>query len=316
MNMSAPLMVVGPNTARDEVNGHPYVLGGGAANTGRAFNCVANYLRLGNTTPQIIGFGGQTDSIPTLPHNPPGLHLVPVDGETRVNRIWWATDGQHEEHGQSTLRITPSDVDRMMEIMIRARRRKFWQSRPWVALTGSLPEGMDAQFYANSIEVLQGLGGRVLLDTRPDSLRVVLNSGFLPDIIKPNQAELEQLIGESIDPLDDLRTLEQTKGLIPRGILVLSLGQKGILARRGKRAWHITASLPPGYGCTTTIGCGDSVGGAMLAGLSRSPHNIPRAVKLGAAAGTANTTTEVPGEFPPGLFEQIMRKHTTVERVT
>jgi tagatose 6-phosphate kinase len=68
-------------------------------------------------------------------------------------------------------------------------------------LAGSLPQSLDPSLYARLITQLKGEGATVLFDTYGESLRLGIKAG--PDVVFPNQAEAEMVIGHEFSSNDD-----------------------------------------------------------------------------------------------------------------
>ncbi|MCB6759186.1 PfkB family carbohydrate kinase, partial [Phocaeicola vulgatus] len=81
--------------------------------------------------------------------------------------------------------------------------------------------------YRELIEIVKRQGKQVILDTSGEYLREGLKAK--PTMIKPNQEELEDLLGVEIKNREDL--ILAGKKLVSQGIpyVVISLGAKGAL---------------------------------------------------------------------------------------
>jgi 1-phosphofructokinase len=194
----------------------------------------------------------------------------------------------------------------------------------WVVLAGSLPPGVDADFYARAIVRLRELPKPPLIavDTSGEPLAAALTQS--PDLIKPNAEELAELLASagllsaaglleaSGLPTDRLTTAElldiaerleaspqltaqatQTlltaTGARPRSILA-TLGAGGAVFAEPTAAWH--AHHPP-MEVVSTVGAGDSTLAGYL--LGRTDGDAPdralaRAVAYGAAAARLRGT--------------------------
>ncbi|WP_137718272.1 1-phosphofructokinase [Methylobacillus flagellatus] len=127
----------------------------------------------------------------------------------------------------------------------------------WFVLSGSLPEGVPGDYYADLIQCLKQAGKKVMLDTSGTALREGLAAK--PDVIKPNINELEQLLGTTLQTPD--MVLAAAHALIQDGIeeVVVSMGKQGaIFANRDGHVW----AVPPAVAVKSTVGAGD----AMVAG--------------------------------------------------
>ena len=77
----------------------------------------------------------------------------------------------------------------------------------------------------------------------------------MPFMIKPNQKELEYLVGHRLKDIGELG--EAAKKLCQRGIehVLVSLGKKGLLSVTEK---EMLWAKPPAVKAINTVGCGDS----------------------------------------------------------
>ncbi|MCX6938389.1 MAG: 1-phosphofructokinase [Verrucomicrobia bacterium] len=128
----------------------------------------------------------------------------------------------------------------------------------WCVLAGSLPPGVPADYYAESIRRLRARGVRVGLDTSGESLRQAVPAG--PDFIKPNLHELAELVGR---PLPDTAAVEAAASelcALGVGLVVVSCGADGaVFTTATQRVWV----KPPIIAVRSTVGAGD----AMVAGV-------------------------------------------------
>ncbi|MDO5534972.1 MAG: hexose kinase [Propionibacteriaceae bacterium] len=180
----------------------------------------------------------------------------------------------------------------------------------WVALSGSLPPGAPAGWYADLIARLKPQGCKVAVDTSDAALDAVLAA--LPaasfDLIKPNSDELAQLTGgdaaafEAQAARGDLAAIvDAAARLRDRGIanVLVTLGGAGAVLVNAEGAWHATA---PRIEVRSTVGAGDSsVAGFILADVAgRGPAEcLESAVMHGsAAASLPGTTLPTPDDLP------------------
>ncbi len=128
----------------------------------------------------------------------------------------------------------------------------------WNVLSGSLPVGLDADFYSGLIHAIHARGGHALLDTSGEPLRHALFAR--PEIVKPNLAELEELVGRQLGTTAEV--LEATDELLTGStrLVVLSMGAEGALFLNRQTA---LLAHPPRVPVVSTVGAGD----AMVAGI-------------------------------------------------
>ncbi|SDS35752.1 1-phosphofructokinase [Brevibacterium siliguriense] len=196
----------------------------------------------------------------------------------------------------------------------------------WVVLAGSLPPGVDDDFYARAIERIRELPAPplIVVDTSGAPLAAALTAS--PDLIKPNAEELAELLHAAgllraaglrdvVEPRDAAEplgtaelhaiadrlesspqltaraasTLLNVHGPRPRSILA-TLGAGGAVLAQPETAWH--AQHPP-MEVVSTVGAGDSTLAGYLLGLigGREPDAaLARAVAYGAAAARLRGT--------------------------
>jgi 1-phosphofructokinase len=147
----------------------------------------------------------------------------------------------------------------------------------WVVLAGSLPPGSPADLYCRLAKVAAAGGASVALDASGAALAAGL--GAVPALVKPNRAELEELVGRSL--LDDEAMLASADELRSRGVgtVIISLGARGALFVGADGA---VAARPPAVVAASTVGAGDSmVAGAVAAARQGLP--LPEAARLATA---------------------------------
>jgi tagatose 6-phosphate kinase len=177
-----------------------------------------------------------------------------------------------------------------------------------VTLSGSLPPGVPADFYARLIAIAHAAGVPVYLDSSGAALRQGLAHGQV-FLIKPNRYEFADLIGaEPADP----RGLAAAAQVLARQwatIVVLSLGGDGALVASRDLLFRVQ---PPPIRAQSAVGSGD----CLLAGLVYTMSNggsLAEAARYGVAAGTANALTLGAGRFSRADFTRILADVTITE---
>jgi 1-phosphofructokinase family hexose kinase len=163
--------------------------------------------------------------------------------------------------------------------------------RQMVIISGSLPPGMEADWYSKLIRKAHAKGCKVFLDTSGEALRSGLAAG--PDFVKPNRQEAEELTGVKIS--DSQSAENALRKVIQAGAesAAISLGENGLIYCSGMKE-EIYFARPPKVHVKSTVGCGDAtVAGFAYAAQSNLPAR--EAVLLAAACGTANCLAEAPG---------------------
>jgi 1-phosphofructokinase family hexose kinase len=144
-----------------------------------------------------------------------------------------------------------------------------------VILSGSLPPGAPAEFYAELLHKARKHGLCVFLDSSGNPLRRAIEQQ--PDFVKPNREEAAWLTGRTIEDISSARkALEKIISLGARSV-ALSLGKDGLLwsSGEGQPVFHAQAPAIPGR---SAVGSGDAtVAGFAHAMLNRlAPEQIVR----------------------------------------
>src|SRR5699024_2155235 len=118
--------------------------------------------------------------------------FVDIAGETR-NCIAVIHEGQQTE----ILEAGPT-IDENESAEFLNQFSEDVQKVDYVTISGSLPKGLDKDFYARLVKIADQHDTPVLLDTKGELLHHTLESDNQPYLIKPNQEELADLLGEKL----------------------------------------------------------------------------------------------------------------------
>ncbi|AGK49953.1 MULTISPECIES: 1-phosphofructokinase family hexose kinase [Burkholderia] len=236
--------------------------------------------------------------------------FVRIAGRTRINvKLVDDARGETTDINLATSRPTAADVAAL-------ERRIVELAAPgcWVVLAGSLPPGVDASFYRRATRALHDAGARVALDTSGAPLADALAAGDpreLPDLVKPNLAELEAALGRALAGDDAI--VRAACELAARGIahVVVSLGAQGALgvaaefgadvdanvAAPRPTAYRIFRATPPRVPVASTVGAGDAFVAGLVASLTeaRAWGDAGRRATAFAAAKLARVGPHLPG---------------------
>jgi 1-phosphofructokinase len=201
--------------------------------------------------------------------------FVRIAGRPRINvKLVDTTRSETTDINLATSLPTAADVTalqlRIVELAVPGR---------WFVLAGSLPPGVEVSFYRSVTRALHAAGAHVALDTSGAPLADALAAtevAELPDLIKPNRAELEAALGLSF--VDEDALIHAACELVERGIghVVVSLGERGALgvtraaddvsgvAPGGYEGWHAAPLHVP---VASTVGAGDALVAGLIASL-------------------------------------------------
>lgn len=176
-----------------------------------------------------------------------------------------------------------------------------------ICLSGSLPKGLTSEFYAKLVKIAKDKGKKVIVDTSGKALEEILDAK--PYMVKPNDDEIAVLMNKEI------KSDKQIKGallfLFEKGVEVpfISLGKEGAAAMIDKKCYKF---IPPSLTAVNTVGSGDSSVAGVAVGIDMG-YTMENAIKLGMAAGAANTQFEQTGFVTKEMVDKIFSLVTVKE---
>lgn len=180
-----------------------------------------------------------------------------IAGRTRINVKLT------EESGSVTdLNFSGFTVDNNQWQSFAEQSLSFLSDAEIVVISGSLPKGIDLTAFSNWIAKIKTICPKVIFDSSRDALAAGLKAK--PWLIKPNDKELEMLVGYSLSSIDEIK--KAAFDLVSRGIenVIVSLGSKGALWVSKQEAW---IAKPPKCKVTSTVGAGDTMVAGIVHGL-------------------------------------------------
>jgi 1-phosphofructokinase family hexose kinase len=155
-----------------------------------------------------------------------------------------------------------------------------------VVFSGSLPRGVEDDFYAEAIRDLNRLGVQTVLDSEGEPLR--LGTGAEPFLVSPNQREAESLVGQEFhEEQDFILALDSVAELGARNVLITQ--ESGCFALlHEEREVKRFRCVAPRVETLSSVGSGDVLlAGFLAAGRAGKP--IDEALRAAVAAGAAST---------------------------
>ncbi len=179
--------------------------------------------------------------------------------------------------------------------LLDALRRRLAEDPPdWLVLSGSLPEGVGADFYARIVRSCRRAAPetRIALDSRGTALAEGLKAGV--DLVKPDRREICELartLGAGEGTLLDLARRLVAHGLAR--VFIYTLGADGAVVVTADAAWRW---VPPSVRVRSLAGAGDHFLATLIRQrLAGDDWRMASRVAMAAAAATAET----PGTTPP-----------------
>ncbi len=238
--------------------------------------------------------------------------LVEVVGHVRANVTITDPDGVTTKLNLPGATLSPADVAELIRSVVEA-----CEGANWLVLAGSLPPGAGDRLYVDISRAVRARWGaaspRIAVDTSGAALRAVVDEAS-PDLIKPNDEELAELVGVALESGSDLAAavLPVARALVPAKVAaaLVTLGAAGAVLVNADGAWQAT---PPRIRVVSTVGAGDSsLAGYVLADVDGDDPagRLRRSVKYGAAAASLpGTQAPTPDDLPEG--EVIVRRLNT-----
>jgi 1-phosphofructokinase len=255
--------------------------------SGKGVN-VALALRAHNRpTVAVLPVGGPAGAHLMEMLNQTGLsyEAVPITGEVRINISLIQPDGIVTKINEQGPVLTAAEGHALLDA---ARTRV--RAGDWLAGCGSLPGGLDDDYYAQLVETGHRADAKVVIDTSGPSLVRALAAG--PDLIKPNGDELADAVGGTITTIGDV--VDAAQELRARGArtVLASLGADGALLINASGVIHGAAPVDD---VVSTVGAGDAMLAGYLSAADDTDTALRTALAWGAAAvqhhGTLFTTT-------------------------
>ncbi len=222
-----------------------------------------------------------------------------VDAESRscIN-IWDEVNHVQTEFLEPGFTLTEADFEGFEK-----KFRELVKDASVVAMSGSVPKGLDGTAYQRLVKIVKDAGKPVILDTSGKLLEEGIKAA--PTLIKPNIDEIRMLTGKHCDDINDI--IEAAKAIHAGGveIVAVSLGADGSLAV-GEEG--IFRAIVPKIDAVNTVGCGDSMIAGFALGLSEGlslEETLRRASAISAAAAMREETGFFVMEDMEKLLPQI-----------
>lgn len=172
-----------------------------------------------------------------------------------------------------------------------------------VAMSGSVPKGLDGTAYQKLVKVVKDAGKKVILDTSGKLLEMGIEA--CPTMIKPNIDEIRMLTGKECNKIGEI--IEAAKEIHARGVEVVavSLGADGSLAVSDEGVFR---AIVPKIDAVNTVGCGDSMIAGFALGFAEGlslEETLRKASAISAAAALREETGYFVMEDMQRLYPQI-----------
>ena len=173
-----------------------------------------------------------------------------------------------------------------------------------VAMSGSVPKGLDGTAYQKLVKVVKDAGKKVILDTSGKLLEMGIEA--CPTMIKPNIDEIRMLTGKECNEIGEI--VEAAKEIHARGVEVVavSLGADGSLAVSDEGVFR---AIVPRIDAVNTVGCGDSMIAGFALGFAEG-LGIEETLRKASAISAAAALREETGYF---VMEDMQRLYPKIK---
>lgn len=237
---------------------------------------VLNNLGVENTALGFVaGFTGIEieERLKSLGCNAEFIHLK--DGFSRIN-VKIKTKTESEINGTGPL-ISSDALNDLYKILNRINEDDI------LVLAGSIPKSLPNSIYMDILKRFEGKNIKIVVDATGKLLVNVLK--YRPFLIKPNNHELEEIFGVTVD---------SEEKIIHYGRELINMGAKNVLVSRGKDGailftddGRVLSCKAPDGKVIDTVGAGDSMVAGFIAGyLEKKDYDY--ALKMGITTGSAS----------------------------
>lgn len=231
----------------------------------------------------------------------PNVLFHHVSGQTRINSTIIELDTQSQfQITDAGTPVPAAQLTQLVESFANAVGNGYG------ILTGSCQPTVPTSLYADLVHKIQQHGGRTVVDSHGDILRLAIEAK--PFLIKPNLYELETLLQIKLDTIESIAECARKLQLSGVKHVCVSLGDQGALLVSPSNSFYAKALSVP---VNTTVGAGDSMVAGLVAGfcLDDQPET---ALRYGIACG-AGTVMHAGTELFHGDELADFRQQVTIQ---
>lgn len=221
-----------------------------------------------------------------------------LDAESRscIN-IWDETNRVQTEFLEPGFTVTEEQFQGFLE-----KFRDLVKQADVVAMSGSVPKGLDGTAYQRMVKICREEKKKVLLDTSGTLLKEGMKAK--PTMIKPNLDEIRMLTGTACESLEEM--IEAAKEIHKSGveIVAVSLGAEGSFVVCDQGIYQAKVSK---IDAVNTVGCGDSMIAGFAVGFSKN-ISVEGSLRLASAVSAAAALREETGFFVKEDMERIFKE--------
>ncbi len=218
--------------------------------------------------------------------------FVRIRDESRTSTaVLDPTSGTYTEINEWGPKVSSDELEILLD-----KLRYLSRGAETVVFAGSLPRGVDEEFYADAVREMTRLGARVVLDAEGEPLRKGIEAE--PWLVSPNQHEAEQLVGQEFDGHDDfLMALDAIAEMGARNVHITVEAGCFALIREDRNVRRFFAKAPQ-LEAVSVLGAGDVL---LARWLAAQAAELPadESLRLAVGAGSASVFEVGAGRFDP-----------------
>ena len=207
-----------------------------------------------------------------------GIHTDFIDVHNGYSRINFKLKSQQEtEVNGNGPHISKQDIELLMEKLKKLKKGDI------LVLSGSIPQCVSNDIYANIMKELQDIGIEIIVDATGELLMKVLE--YKPFLIKPNNHELAEMFHVKLFGQKDIVTYaKKLQEMGAKNVLISMAGDGAFFICENGKIYFSEA--PKGI-VKNSVGAGDSMVAGFIAGYEKTKDYI-QAFKMGVATGSAS----------------------------
>jgi 1-phosphofructokinase family hexose kinase len=221
--------------------------------------------------------------------------FVRAEGETRLNTVVVVPGQGHSTITTSTLRVSPEHLTELTSGFQRAL-----EGASCVVMGGSLPHGVPLEFHAQAIAQAHRAGVPVIFDSSGPALRAGLVSR--PDVVKPNLAELKELLGDKPSSQEEVRQAASRLHEEYGANVIATMGADGAIAVFDQGTYFVHPLSVP---VVSAAGAGDGVLAGMALAYERG-ESLLAGLQHGFALAGAVLQTLATADFHVEEYQELL----------
>jgi 1-phosphofructokinase family hexose kinase len=171
---------------------------------------------------------------------------------------------------------------------------------PLVALSGSLPPGIETAAAGRLVQAAQRAGARVLVDTSGGALLAAVAAR--PMAVKVNASEAAIVLNQGVETVDEVLAAARELARLGAEQAIVTRGAFGAVGWDGFAGWAVD---PPEGAGPHLVGAGDAFLAGLAAGIRRG-EGLDGCLRRAAAAAAASTLVAGPGNLARETADRLL----------